>query len=73
MTQEERLARRKQLRTEVARLEAELGALREEERLLLESCEHTYPDGRAAAAGGQVKICAICGRLLPRKDEKLWG
>ncbi len=73
MTQSERLARREKLRAEIARLEASLAELRTEERKVLDGCEHTYADGRRAAAGGRVKICAICGQLLPARDEKLWG
>lgn len=73
MTQAERLARRDALRAEISRQEADLEALREEERRLLDGCEHTYPDGRRAAAGGRLKICAICGKVLPARDEKLWG
>ena len=44
-----------------------------EEARLLEQCEHEYADGRHAVAGGRVKICAICGRLLKQRDDKLWG
>jgi len=73
VTQAERLARRDALRAEISRQEADLEALREEERRLLDGCEHTYPDGRRAAAGGRLKICAICGKVLPARDEKLWG
>ena len=51
----------------------QLAALRAEEAKLLEGCEHAYEDGRHAVAGAQVKICAICGRLLRARDEKLWG
>jgi hypothetical protein len=73
VTQAERLARREALRVAVAKLEADLAVLREDEVRLLEGCDHTYADGRLAAAGGQVKICSICGRVLPRREEKLWG
>jgi len=73
VTQAERLARREALRAEIARHEAEVESLRAEERQLLDGCEHTYPDGRRAAAGGRLKICAICGKVLPARDEKLWG
>lgn len=69
----ERLSRREALRAEIAKQEAALEALRGEESRLLEDCEHTYRDGRRAGAGGRVKICAICGKLLPARDEKLWG
>ncbi len=73
MTQAERLARRDALRVEIDKLERELSALRAEEEQLLDGCEHAYADGRNASAGGRMKICAICGRLLPHRDEKLWG
>lgn len=73
MTQGERLARRDALRAQIAKVEEELEALRSEEAQLLHGCEHAYADGRGAAAGGRVRICAICGRLLPNRDEKLWG
>lgn len=73
VTQTERIARREALRAEIARSESELARLREEEAKILQGCEHTYPDGRLAATGGQVKICAVCGRVLPRRDDKLWG
>lgn len=73
MTQSERLARREELREDITKLEGELDALRAEEARLLESCEHAYADGRSASAGGRVRICAICGRLLKHRDEKLWG
>jgi hypothetical protein len=73
VTQAQRLARRAELQADITKLEAELQTLREEEARLLDSCEHDYADGRSAAAGGRVKICAICGRVLPHRDEKLWG
>jgi hypothetical protein len=73
VTQAERLARRTELRADIARRERELEQLRLEETRLLENCEHVYADGRGAATGGRVKICSICGRLLPNRDEKLWG
>lgn len=73
MTQEERLARRAELRGEITRLEVEIEELRESELRLLEGCEHVYADGRSAGAGGQMRICAICGRVLKNRDEKLWG
>ena len=66
MTQAERLARREQLRADIAKRELELEQMRAEESRLLEGCEHLYADGR-------VKICSICGRLLKQRDEKLWG
>lgn len=73
MTQAERLARRDELRVDIAKREVELERLRAEESRLLEGCEHVYTDGRNAATGGRVKICSICGRLLKARDEKLWG
>ncbi len=73
MDQAERLARREELRAEIAKHEAALAALRAEEARLLDGCEHHYADGRSAATGGRVKICAICGHVLPGRDEKLWG
>lgn len=73
MTQSERLARRDALRADIAKLETDLDSLRTEEARLLDGCEHAYADGRNASAGGKVKICAICGRVLKQRDEKLWG
>lgn len=73
MTQAERLARREKLRADVERLKGELDALLEEEARLLEGCEHVYADGRSASTGAQVRICAVCGRVLKHRDEKLWG
>jgi hypothetical protein len=73
VTQAERLARRTELRADIAERERELEQLRVEETRLLDGCEHVYADGRGAATGGRVKICSICGRLLPNRDEKLWG
>jgi hypothetical protein len=73
VTQAQRLTRRLELRAEIARLETELQTLRHEEERLLDGCEHDYADGRSAATGGRVKICAICGHVLPNRDEKLWG
>jgi hypothetical protein len=73
VTQHERLALHAALRAEIAEGEKRVAALRVEETRLLDGCEHTYADGRLAATGGRVKICAICGRLVPARDEKLWG
>jgi hypothetical protein len=73
VTQEERLARRAELRADITKLEVEIEALRTAEARLLDGCEHAYADGRSAGAGGQVRICAICGRVLKHRDEKLWG
>ena len=73
MTQAERLARRAELRADIEKVKGELEALLEEESRVLEGCEHTYGDGRSAATGGRIRICAICGRLIKQRDEKLWG
>jgi hypothetical protein len=73
VTQAERLTRRESLRAKIAEHETALAALRAEETKLLEGCEHAYEDGRHAVAGAQVKICAICGRVLRARDDKLWG
>ncbi len=73
MTQAERLARRAELRVDIEKARGELEALLEDEVRLLEGCEHVYGDGRSAATGGRVRICAICGRLIKHRDEKLWG
>jgi hypothetical protein len=73
VNQAERLARREELRGKIAEHEDVLAKLRAEEAKLLEGCEHAYGDGRAAMTGAQVKICAICGKLLRARDEKLWG
>ncbi len=73
MTQAERLARRAELRADMDKLRAEVEALLEQEARLLDGCEHVYEDGRSAATGGRIRICAICGRLMRQRDEKLWG
>ncbi len=73
MTQAERLARRAKLRADIEKVKGELETLLEEEAHVLEGCEHQYVDGRSAATGGRVRICAICGRLIKSRDEKLWG
>jgi hypothetical protein len=73
VTQTERLARRDVLRAEIAKHESQLAALRAEEAKLLDECDHNYADGRHATTGARVKICAICGRVLPTRDDKLWG
>ncbi len=73
MTQADRLARRAELRADIDKVRGELDALVEDERRLLEGCEHVYADGRSAATGGRIRICAICGRLMRQRDEKLWG
>ncbi len=58
VTQAERLARREQLRADIAKRELDLEQMRAEESRLLEGCEHLYADGRGAATGGRVKICS---------------
>lgn len=73
MTQAEMLVRREELRSQIEKHEAALSALRLEESQLLEACDHTYADGRGASAGGRVRVCAVCGRVLKQRDEKLWG
>ena len=73
MNQAERLDRREELRTEIAKYQEALEALREEEERLLFECEHTYADGRPASVGGRIKVCAVCGHVLKARDEKLWG
>lgn len=73
MTQAERLARRAELRADIDKARSELEGLLEEEARVLEGCEHLYGDGRSAATGGRIRICAICGRLIKHRDEKLWG
>lgn len=73
MTQRERLDRRAVIEAQIAKHEAALAELRIERGRLLEGCEHAYSDGRTAVTGVKVKICAICGRVIPGKDEKLWG
>jgi hypothetical protein len=73
VTQEERLTRRAALRADIEKARGELEALLEEEARLLDGCEHLYGDGRSAATGGRVRICAICARLMKHRDEKLWG
>ncbi len=73
MTQAERLARRAELRADIDKVKGELDSLLEQELRLLEGCEHAYADGRSAGTGGRIRICAICGRLLRQRDEKLWG
>jgi hypothetical protein len=73
VTQEERLARRAELRADIEKVRSDLEALLEDEARLLEGCEHVYGDGRSAATGGRVRICSICGRLIKHRDEKLWG
>ncbi|HEX9051580.1 MAG TPA: hypothetical protein VF841_13695 [Anaeromyxobacter sp.] len=73
MTQAERLARRAELRADIDKVKGELEGLLEDESRLMEGCEHVYEDGRSAATGGRVRICAICGQLIKHRDEKLWG
>ena len=66
MTQTERLARRDELRAEIAKHESQLAALRAEEAKLLDECDHNYADGRHATTGARVKICAD---LRPRAAD----
>ncbi len=73
MTQAEILARRDELRADIEKHEAALAALRAEEARLLDGCQHTYADGRRAAAGERIPVCCVCGRVLKHRDEKLWG
>ncbi len=73
MTQTERVVRQEVLRTVIARLEAYLGELHEEQKKAIEGCEHTYADGRGATTGGTTKVCAICGQVVKGRDDKLWG
>jgi hypothetical protein len=73
MTQAERVARHEVLRAVISRLEGTLAELRAEQQRALDGCEHQYADGRGAATGGSTKVCAICGRVLKAKDDKLWG
>lgn len=72
ITQAERLARKDELRVEVAKREAEIRDLQEQLAKLLADCEHTYADGQVAVAGNRTKICVHCGRIV-QGHEKLWG
>jgi hypothetical protein len=45
-------------------IEAKIGTV-------LASCDHTDRDGRSAVVGGQVKVCAHCGKTVTRA-AKLW-
>jgi hypothetical protein len=73
VTQAERVARQEVLRDVIKRLEGALAEFRAEAEKTLVGCEHTYPDGKAAAVGGSTKICAVCGAMVKGRDEKLWG
>ena len=73
MTQAERLARREQLRADIAKQEVELEQLRAEESRLLETCEHLYADGRGAATGGRVKIARSAGASSRRATRSSGG
>ncbi len=73
MTQADLIARQEALRARIAKLEAEIETLRAEESRLLGSCGHQYADGRPALTGGTMKVCAVCGHVPKRTDEKLWG
>jgi transposase len=73
VTQEERLAKRDALRSEIVKLEESIRALLEQEEEMLRDCSHTYAGGKSALVGGRVKVCVHCGRSVQGKDEKLWG
>jgi hypothetical protein len=73
VTQEERLAKRDALRSEIVKLEESIRTLLEQEELLLRECSHTYASGQSALVGGRTKVCVHCGRSVAGKDEKLWG
>ena len=73
VTQDERLAKRDALRSEIVKLEESIRTLLEKEEELLRDCTHTYAGGKSALVGGRVKVCVHCGRSVQGKDEKLWG
>jgi hypothetical protein len=73
VTQDERLAKRDSLRSEIVKLEESIRSLLEQEEDLLRDCNHTYAGGTSALVGGRVKVCVHCGRSIQGKDEKLWG
>ena len=73
VTQEERLAKRDALRSDIVKLEESIRALLEQEEELLRDCSHTYAGGKSALVGGRVRVCVHCGRSVQGKDEKLWG
>ena len=73
VTQDERLAKRDALRSEIVKLEESIRLLLEQEELLLKDCAHTYAGGQSALVGGRTKICVHCGRAVAGKDDKLWG
>jgi hypothetical protein len=73
VTQEERLAKRDALRSEILKLEESIKGLLEQEEAILKDCSHTYPGGKSALVGGRTKVCVHCGRAVAGKDEKLWG
>jgi len=73
VTQDERLAKRDALRSEIVKLEESIRVLLEQEEELLRDCSHTYAGGKSALVGGRVKVCVHCGRSVQGKDEKLWG
>jgi len=73
ISQADRLARKDELRAEIAKREAEIRDLQEQVSKLLADCEHTYPNGQVAVAGHKTKICVHCGRIVQGRDEKLWG
>ena len=73
VTQDERLAKRDALRSDIVKLEESIRALLEQEEELLRDCSHTYAGGKSALVGGRVRVCVHCGRSVQGKDEKLWG
>ena len=75
MTQTERLARRDELRAEIAKHESQLAALRAEEAEL-DECDHNYAGppachDRRAREGPARDIAAACCRHAI--SDKLWG
>jgi len=47
------------------------GRVPRENEKTLAGCEHTYPDGRAAATGGQHQDLRICGAMLKAGRQAL--
>ena len=72
LTQAERLARKEKLSADAARLDEQLRAVQEEIAALLTDCDHTDAAGRSAILGGATKVCALCGKTMSAKGEKLW-
>jgi hypothetical protein len=71
LTQAQRLARKQELRDELAKLAERMRELEDDLTALLTRCDHTDPDGRCSVVGGRVKVCAHCGKTVSRGD-KLW-